>query len=139
MDTTTTQGEAGTVGPPVVAGYVAMCGTCGGCWGAVTNGRMPALDVAAFVATMIADGAVVLAKADAEEIRRDFARECACPKSGPTHDAPTEGAPGCPGCGMPSFELKKRNTCRDCGTRYTLERALTLYAVRQHGRAPARS
>jgi ssDNA-binding Zn-finger/Zn-ribbon topoisomerase 1 len=108
---------------PQVAGYVALCPTCGGGWG-LTSTKVPALHLAASLAAWAADGAILLSDPDVEVLKAMLAVQCGCP----TVDTLHTGTVGCPECGYEPWDApKKRTTCAECGTRYTTEKVLTLY------------
>jgi ssDNA-binding Zn-finger/Zn-ribbon topoisomerase 1 len=109
---------------PQVAGYAALCPTCGGGWGLAST-KMPATHLAASLAGWAADGAAIVSDADVDVLKAMMAVRCECPPAGPFH---TETV-GCPECGYEPWDApKKRTTCRECGARYTTEKVFTLYA-----------
>lgn len=109
---------------PQVAGYAALCPTCGGGWG-LTSTNVPATHLAASLAGWAADGAVIVSDANVEALKAMMAVRCECTATNTFYTADV----GCPECGYEPWDApKKRTTCRECGTRYTMEKVFTLYA-----------
>lgn len=115
-----------------VAGYVAVCGTCGGGWGAVST-SIPSIDVAAALLPWIMDGATVHAFTDAQqaEYLESLRARCTCPDNKFSHEVVRDDEDwpdtACPVCGEPINFADEHNDCRECGSEWTRISVLTAY------------